>query len=180
MNATRILSLGATSVDSVRARIRLHSVETDNGCIVWTGSLDRYGYGRFRLTMQGQKRQTGAHRIAWLAFEGDIPAGDYVVDHLCRNRACVNTAHMRIVTNAINTQCGAAPVANRETLGLPVRRRNQKSRVREVSGREMCIHGHPWVEENIYRRVDKAGYAHADCIMCIRDRMERYRSRHAA
>lgn len=75
---------------------------TEGGCWEWSGRIDRYGYGWFRFSEAGVGRMTGAHRAAWLAFEGDIP-GDLVIDHLCRNKRCVNTAHLDLVSNAVNT-----------------------------------------------------------------------------
>ncbi|MFF5422111.1 HNH endonuclease signature motif containing protein [Streptomyces sp. NPDC002409] len=71
-------------------------------CLVWTGSVQTNGYGRFRW--QGETRS--AHRVAYEALRGPIPAeldGDRaVIDHLCRNRACVNVDHMEVVTNKVN------------------------------------------------------------------------------
>lgn len=75
---------------------------TKNECWRWTKSLDRHGYGRFNVTIDGRRRYTGAHRASWLTHRGDIP-GDLVIDHLCRNRACVNPGHMELVDNATNT-----------------------------------------------------------------------------
>lgn len=66
-------------------------------CWLWIGPLDRYGYGKYRRS----NRHTGAHRIAYQLLVGEIPEG-LVIDHLCRNRACVNPWHMDPVTNREN------------------------------------------------------------------------------
>lgn len=101
MKPTRIHTLPADYRPAVRARIHSWSRRSENGCIEWTGARDRYGYGKINLAIDGRKRQTGAHRAAWLAEVGDIP-DELMTDHLCRNRACVNVAHMELVTNSVN------------------------------------------------------------------------------
>ena len=77
----------------------------ESGCWVWQGSLDRNGYGRFKATIAGSARSFSAHRAAYLALVGPIEYG-LVPDHLCRNRACVNPAHMEIVSISVNTKRG--------------------------------------------------------------------------
>jgi hypothetical protein len=47
----------------------------------------------------------GAHRFAYLEFVGPIPDG-LVLDHLCRNKKCVNPDHLEPVTNAENLRRG--------------------------------------------------------------------------
>jgi hypothetical protein len=89
------------------ALVTKNAVEDDAGCWVWQKKLNRYGYGMVSiLTADGQRRGTGAHRAAWIAFRGDIPEVNLHIDHLCRNRACVNPWHMDLVTNRVNTQRG--------------------------------------------------------------------------
>lgn len=67
----------------------------EEGCWVWTGSLDSKGYGMFGL---GQ-RQYRAHRVS-LHLSG-VDLGDYT-DHVCRVRSCVNPDHLEVVTNQEN------------------------------------------------------------------------------
>ena len=69
-----------------------------DGCWQWTGSLTNEGYGRLR---QGDT-ETAAHRWVYEALRGAIPDG-LEPDHLCRNRACVNPAHIEPVTHRENT-----------------------------------------------------------------------------
>jgi len=71
-----------------------------NGCLVWQGSIAKNGYGR---QADGKGNVGYAHRRAWEAVNGPIPAG-LTIDHLCFNRACVNVAHMEVVTRAENTR----------------------------------------------------------------------------
>ena len=63
-----------------------------SGCHQWTGALDA-GYGRFYL--RGKSHL--AHRVAWELEHGTIPRS-LQVDHLCRNRGCVNPDHLELVT----------------------------------------------------------------------------------
>lgn len=72
-------------------------VEKTDGCWWWRGALTGHGYGSFRVG----KKMPGAHRVAWELLRGPIPKGQQI-DHLCRNRACVNPDHMEVVSPAIN------------------------------------------------------------------------------
>lgn len=86
-------------------RILRLSIPVEDGCWEWQGVVDKGGYGKFSATFNGKRRWTGAHRAAWLAFKGPL-LGDLVIDHLCRNRRCVNPDHLEPVTNAVNCQRG--------------------------------------------------------------------------
>ena len=77
------------------------TIDAETGCWVWTASKTAKGYGRFYL--DGRKQL--AHRVAYAAFNGDIPDGRYL-DHLCRNRACCNPEHLEVVTNRENHHRG--------------------------------------------------------------------------
>ncbi|MFJ4166317.1 HNH endonuclease signature motif containing protein [Microbacterium sp. NPDC089698] len=65
------------------------------------------GYGIFRIG----RRATVAHRISFMWANGHIPHG-YEVDHMCFNRACVNPAHLRLLTHQENGQNRAGANAN--------------------------------------------------------------------
>lgn len=76
------------------------------GCWLWTGSKDTGGYGRARWP----RRAVMAHRIAYELTRGRIPDG-LQIDHLCRNRACVNPSHLEPVSARENTLRGLGPAA---------------------------------------------------------------------
>lgn len=69
-------------------------------CWFWNGSLNG-GYGRSNIN----GKQQYAHRLSYEAFVGPIPEGMYL-DHLCRNRSCINPEHLEIVTHAENIRRG--------------------------------------------------------------------------
>ncbi len=93
-----------------------------NGCIYFTGHINRDGYG----TLSRDGRTIKAHRAAYEHFVGPIPEG-MELDHLCRNRQCCNVAHLEPVTHDENMRRGAHAIKTH------------------------CIHGHEYTEANTYR-----------------------------
>jgi hypothetical protein len=76
-------------------------------CIVWGGPT-RNGYGRlqFRETAGcDNKSRIPAHIFAYEQMHGPIPKG-MDLDHLCRNRCCVNVAHLEVVPRSENLRRG--------------------------------------------------------------------------
>lgn len=82
---------------------------TSGACWVWTAAQCPNGYGRF-----GASGGTHLpHRLSYEHFVGQIPDG-LQIDHLCRNRACVNPTHMEPVTAKENTRRGTAGAVTTE------------------------------------------------------------------
>jgi hypothetical protein len=82
---------------------------SESGCWIWTAGKypNGYGHAHVRLGFKNYK-SVGAHRLAWALTNGPIP-DDLVIDHLCRNRACVNPAHLEVVPQRVNVLRGDSP-----------------------------------------------------------------------
>lgn len=105
----------------------LARVDRTGDCWDWTGSMYSNGYGRVRCAPN-----SGAlvHRVAYTLWVGPIPEG-LTIDHLCRNRRCINPVHLEAVTLTENV------------------RRTPKVQ-RQIKATH-CPQGHPYDEANTYR-----------------------------
>jgi hypothetical protein len=87
-------------------RLMCSFVVVDSGCWIWVGPRDGNGYGSITIA----SRNRLAHRVAYEVFVGPIPDG-LTIDHLCRERSCINVRHMEPVTRGENVLRGIGPAA---------------------------------------------------------------------
>jgi hypothetical protein len=81
--------------------------DQETGCWNWLGRLNTSGYGQ--MDFQGRARVV--HRVAYEVLVGPLPEGLPDLDHLCRNRRCVNPAHMEPVSRRENVRRGTGHTA---------------------------------------------------------------------
>lgn len=113
------------------------------GCWMWTARKNPGGYGLF----YARGTRAVAHRVAYEHFVGLIPPG-MSLDHLCRNRACVNPAHLE-------------PVANKENI------LRGESFAAVNARKKVCVRGHQLTGDGV--KMVRRG---RQCVACQR-RMDR-------
>lgn len=80
-------------------------IEFTDTCWLWLGRANKGGYGLAWLGRSSTPVATSAHRVVYERLVGPIPP-DMQLDHLCRNRRCVNPHHLEVVTPRVNTLRG--------------------------------------------------------------------------
>ncbi len=126
----------------------LSKIKVVNNCWVFTGDMS-FGYGRTWY----KNKHIQAHRLSYLLFNGELNSR-LVIDHLCRNKACVNPEHLEQVTQKENVYRGFAPTA--------------------INARKThCIHGHSLSGYNLIIREKE----YRQCRKCKNIWMHNYRKR---
>lgn len=122
----RLLRTPSALIASMRYEV------SSGGCWLWSGLMKANGYGMVAVgrTTNGTPVRRHAHRVMYVLMVGPVPEG-MTLDHLCRNRRCVNPAHLEPVSNAENVLRGYSPPANN---------------ARKTS----CPGGHAYTQENTY------------------------------
>ncbi len=116
------LKRGGPMRDRLLSKIEL----SDDGCWLWTAHRDVVGYGRLRVGPTSKP----AHNLVYEVFVGAVPEG-LELDHLCRNRGCVNPEHLEPVTHRENVLRGASPIA-------------------AAAAQTHCLRGHALSGDNVY------------------------------
>lgn len=99
-------------------------------------------------------KKVSAHRVSYEAFIGPIPAG-LDLDHLCRNRACINPYHLEPVTHRENVIRGVSYMAVN-------------------ANKTNCKYGHALTE------VTEKGRPRRRCVICQNAAIARYQKKKAA
>lgn len=171
-------------------------VAKTDACWEWTGSRTAGGYGNLRAGGGNDY----AHRVAYRLAKGPIPQG-LVIDHLCRNRACCNPAHLEAVEQRENVLRGASPYGavrttckhghditdpanvytepggNHRCRACASIENAKRTEVRRARGdrrkilRTHCIHGHAFDDANTYVTPD----GRRKCRTCTNTRARQYR-----
>ncbi len=142
-------------MERFKDKYEVSEVTTWNGssCWIWTGGKDLKGYGAFWNKDIG--KVVKAHRWSYEHRIGPIPEG-LTLDHLCRNRACVNPSHLEPVTSAVNSLRGVSPPA-------------------ENARKTHCPRGHPYEGDNLY--IDPKGQR--ECMICRRAGFNAWKEKNA-
>lgn len=127
-----------------------------NGCWEWQKQI-AFGYGKIRVSIP-ERKGLPAHRYAYQLIRGEVPSG-LVLDHLCRNRRCVNPYHLEAVTQQVNILRGVGATAKNAT-------------------KTHCKRGHPFDAANTY--ILKSVKKGRQCKKCMYEnqRERRIRLRH--
>lgn len=124
----------------------------DGGCLRSNRKLNRTGYVYLWWRTPGARYTTGGHRATWEFLNGrPVPVG-LELDHLCRNRWCINPTHLEPVTHAENVRRGECGI-------------HQRSRTH-------CPSGHPYEGDNLI--VRRGGRY---CRICMNHANRVYRAR---
>jgi hypothetical protein len=138
-------------ITSIGERLERNFIpEPNSGCWIWTGFIYPNGYANFNA-----KRGRGgyAHRASFEWYKYILPSGA-VLDHLCRNRCCINPDHLEIVTHKENQH--RSPIAN--------------------ATKEYCPKGHLYDEVNTCVYFKNGKFRSRICRTCAREKAREIRA----
>jgi len=130
----------------VMAKFLSKVIKKDDGCWIWRLSKDRYGYGKLRINNVTHS----AHRFSYFIHGGKPIGRELYLDHICRDRTCVNPSHLRVVTA-------------RESALI-----NNNSPWAINHNKTHCKNGHPLDGANVTYRLVESGNKKRRCMECHR------------
>lgn len=134
-------------------RTMSHISKSDD-CWVWLGKPANTGYGQIGFGKRNERVTKNAHRVVYELLVGEVPEGKQL-DHLCKNRLCVNPAHLEPVTQRENLLRGdGIPAVN--------------------AAKTHCVRGHKLSGDNVRTYGLRGG---RQCIQCVRMRQKQYRQK---
>lgn len=123
------------------------SVNPETGCWEWTASKNKCGYGVVG-DIKNTKKIKLAHRLIFFFLTKEEEKTN-TLDHLCRNRSCVNPEHLEQVSRGVNVKRGDAG--------------------KHLSSKTHCPKGHPYSGDNLIFSITKGGHQHRECRICNKE-----------
>jgi len=129
-------------------------IQKTESCWIWINKPNSGGYGI--IYYKGSWHP--AHRIIYMLLRGPIPEG-LELDHLCKNRRCVNPDHLEPVTSRVNQ-----------------RRGNGFAGIN--ANKIFCKHGHLLLGDNLVKAPSRVRAGHRNCRACTLADCRNYRETH--
>lgn len=131
----------------IKERILEKILVNDKGCWVWQGAIYKKKYSTYSQIRTSKTKTRKAHQVSYEVFVGEIPNGTEL-DHLCKNKLCVNPQHLEPVTHLENMKRGYWNTKNK------------------------CINGHLY-RGNTYINIR----GHRECKICRKLRMKKFKTK---
>jgi hypothetical protein len=159
-----------------------------DACWLWRAQISPNGYGSFTVgQIRTRRPKEYAHRLAYILHHRVPlpPRGSQTIDHRCRTRACVNPAHLELVSqrenllrgmhrSAVAVRTGKCRRGHPFTVATTYRRANGWRNCRRcqnelaVASQTHCSHGHRFTPMNTYYNAGGTRI----CKRCARRRID--------